>query len=410
VSKKTISSDSNDRWNITGSHGTWTLEADAELYVINAPAIWVGKKATHNTINILGDIVNNDAISRGAGAAGTHSRALGPVDAIGVGVVGDHNKFVVGEDASITAVYGIWGPASHTDVINHGAISAIVLGIGFDASADIRNFGTVSAVIGIMGGHGTRIFNGEDGRIVGYDVGVEFIGGHDTLINHGAVSGAYYSVYDDGGASKIFNDGRLDGNVYLGFGDDTLDTRGGTIDGDVRGGVGDDTYLVSNQKIRIVELDTEGFDTVKSTVSYVLGDFVERLVLLGKNDIDGTGNDASNMLAGNSGDNVLKGLAGSDVLRGGAGTDRLNGGADSDIFRFIKGDQTDIIVDYTDEVDLIQILDTGFHNFNQLKSHIEEHGPDTWIMLGGDDKIVLRNIFDMSVLEKTDFAFEPIPF
>jgi hypothetical protein len=110
------------------------------------------------------------------------ARALGPVDAIGVGVVGDHNKFVVGEDASITAVYGIWGPASHTDVINHGAISAIVLGIGFDASADIRNFGTVSAVIGIMGGHGTRIFNGEDGRIVGYDVGVEFIGGHDTLI------------------------------------------------------------------------------------------------------------------------------------------------------------------------------------------------------------------------------------
>jgi Ca2+-binding RTX toxin-like protein len=407
MGKKTISSDSNDRWNIGGSHGRWTLEADAELYVIDAPAVWVGKRATDNTVRILGDIVNVDTSPvHAAPAGGLHSRAIAPLGAIGVGVAGDHNTLVVGRDASITAAYGISGPAADTTVVNRGVISALVLGVGFDTSADISNFGTISAVLGVIGGLGSTILNGETGRIVGHDVGVVLSAGYNTLVNHGAIAGSSAAIYDDGGRSRIVNDGRLDGDVVLGRGNDRFDTRGGTVEGEVLGGQGDDIFYVSSRKIDLVEYAGEGYDTVKSTVSYKLGDNFESLVLLGRANIDGIGTGLADTIQGNAGNNLIKGLAGNDVLRGGAGTDRLVGGADSDIFQFVKGDQTDIIVDYVDGTDKIQILGTGFHSFNQLKPHIEEHGPDTWILLGGDDKIVLRDIVDMNVLDKTDFAFE----
>lgn len=64
-----------------------------------------------------------------------------------------------------------------------------------------------------------------------------------------------------------------------------------------------------------------------------------------------TGN--ADQLRGGDGDDRLHGQSGRDLLNGGAGNDRLTGGGGRDTFVFSGG--TDRILDFTDNVDLVQL-------------------------------------------------------
>jgi hypothetical protein len=68
-------------------------------------------------------------------------------------------------------------------------------------------------------------------------------------------------------------------------------------------------------------------DLVLSGVSYTLPTGVANLLLIGTDDIDGTGNGLNNILIGNSGHNTLSGVGGTDYLYGEDGDDILIGGA-----------------------------------------------------------------------------------
>ena len=132
----------------------------------------------------------------------------------------------------------------------------------------------------------------------------------------------------------------LEGNdTLLGLaGNDTLD--GGLGADLMQGGAGDDTYLVDNAGDRVEELANQGnADTVRSEIDYTLTANVENLVLLGTEDLSGTGNHLNNVITGNSGNNTISagdGLdtvhagAGNDLVRGGNGNDTLNGEAGED--------------------------------------------------------------------------------
>ncbi len=91
-------------------------------------------------------------------------------------------------------------------------------------------------------------------------------------------------------------------------------------------------YSVDSLSDTVVENSGEGTnDRVNSTVTYVLGDYVEHLTLTGSAAVNGTGNSLDNTLTGNGASNVLTGLAGNDTLAGGSGNDTLDGGDGNDV-------------------------------------------------------------------------------
>ncbi|MGQ3278542.1 MAG: calcium-binding protein, partial [Shinella sp.] len=125
----------------------------------------------------------------------------------------------------------------------------------------------------------------------------------------------------------------LDGNT----GSNILDGKAGSDA--MSGGKGDDTYIVDNAADKITEKANEGFDLVKTSLTFELGANVENLTLTGSGLVDGfgnaldnaiTGNDSRNVLDGDAGEDYLDGRDGDDILLGGDGDDLLIGGTGGD--------------------------------------------------------------------------------
>lgn len=112
-----------------------------------------------------------------------------------------------------------------------------------------------------------------------------------------------------------------DGNDQL-IGNGGNDVLNGGVGADhLFGGMGDDVYYVDNVGDVVEELADSGYDTVRTTISLTAPANVERIELLGTDNLDATGNELDNVLVGNKGANRLDGGLGADALIGGAGDD-----------------------------------------------------------------------------------------
>ncbi|WP_302850055.1 calcium-binding protein [Sphaerospermopsis torques-reginae] len=177
--------------------------------------------------------------------------------------------------------------------------------------------------------------------------------------------------------NNVLDGGLGDDTIYGQAGNDTLiggegnDTLiGGTGADSLIGGVGNDIYVVDELGDVVIENANEGIDTVVSFISYHLGDHLERLSLIGENNINGAANDLNNAMLGNDGNNFLdggsgndnlSGQGGNDTLIGGEGNDTLTGGVGMDAFRFTSLDGgIDTITDFESGTDQIQIDSNGF--------------------------------------------------
>ena len=116
------------------------------------------------------------------------------------------------------------------------------------------------------------------------------------------------------------------------------------------GGSGNDTYVIDTLADSVVEQSAQGNDTIKTGLTYTLGENIENLTLTGTDNVDGTGNDLGNVLTGNDANNVLSAGAGNDDLIGGAGNDQLDGGAGADFMAGDQGDDTYVVDDANDFV------------------------------------------------------------
>ena len=123
-----------------------------------------------------------------------------------------------------------------------------------------------------------------------------------------------------GNGDDVANGGAGRDNIRGGDGNDTLD--GGAGADKLIGGGGNDTYIVDAGGDVVEETSAaNGIDTVRSSISYTLGQHLENLVLTGAAAINGTGNELDNTITGNGAANILDGGLGADTLQGGGGDD-----------------------------------------------------------------------------------------
>lgn len=232
-----------------------------------------------------------------------------------------------------------------TNGLDSGGIDTVKSSVDFKLGAFVENLTlTGTASLEGTGNELANVITGNENSNLLFGEG-----GNDTLIGNtsrDALSG-------DDGNDKLYGGGDDD---YLdgGAGNDLL--TGGAGNDTMIGGSGNDTYVVDSIDDVVVEdiesvVDTGGIDIVKSSVSFGLGRFVEKLTLTGTAAIDGTGNGLDNTIVGNEAANTLRGLAGNDTISGGAGKDvliagagkdYLTGGADADTFVFGAADASSV--------------------------------------------------------------------
>lgn len=366
------------------------------------------------------------------------------------------NKIIIGKSGLVDAtMHAISTEGQNTRIANLGTIfgSDPDNSVGIESMGDgarISNSGFLKAATGFeITGNDNLIVN--SGVMTGHSgmIGIEFFsqtGEFNRFTNTGIMQGGE-AVRGGDGAEKITNRGDMHGSVKLGAGDDVLVTSR-NIGGDIRmddgndrvtlkgkgaftsleggtgedvfdlragdelslavtigGGMDDDTIIVSRNDLFLKEIAGGGTDTVKSTVSFTLGNEFEDLVLIGTKAVDGTGNILANHITGNDKHNTLNGMAGMDELNGGRGNDVLTGGADADLFVFLAKAGRDVITDFTDGADKIDLKDyKGIGSFDDLEGRIDQDGADTVITLKNGDKITLDN-FDAGNLTMIDFQF-----
>ena len=274
-------------------------------------------------------------------------------------------------------------------IFNQGDITGSI-GIEFQPSSTtaVENFGTIS------GSSGTAInILGSGGKIrnfdtVNGDINAGADGNNMVVVNYGTVNG---DILLGNGTDKYFgrDDGRVAGAVRGGSGADTLDGGNGAdyLYGDqgndlIRAGDGNDVLNGGS-----------GVDTIKGNA--------------GRDAIDG--GDNSDFLFGGADADTIKGGNGNDRIMGGRGDDVMTGNAGADIFIFQRYTDDDVITDFQNNVDKLDLSAYNVNSRNELfsKGGIFSDGSGSIIdltVVGGDGIIMVE---DMSVGDwsASDFIF-----
>lgn len=351
-----------------------------------------------DAIVLLGD--NTTFINRGT------VYTSGVSDPIAVMSTGDDGRFTNAGFLKADVGFDITGNGNR--VVNSGVMANFsgTIGIEFHSVAGdvnrVINTGIMHGTVGVIGADGREIIINKGEMTAGVQLG----GGDDIVVTSGIMGG---DVNLDAGNDRFTLRGN--GNVSQlagGAGDDVLDVRRGnelSVSSTIYGGADDDVFIISRNDLALGEFAGGGTDTVKSTVSFTLADEFENLVLIGTKAINGTGNGTANALTGNDARNTLSGMGGMDILNGAGGNDVLTGGTAADLFVFQSKSGKDVITDFTDGSDRIDLSDyKGIGAFQDLEGRISQNGADTVITLKNGDRITLDNV-DAGNLTVADFQF-----
>ncbi len=298
---------------------------------------------------------------------------------------------------------------SGNDTINGNVVDNVLVGgAGADTLRGYQGNDTLDGGTGadfMYGGAGDDVYVVDN---MNDFVSEQFGEGTDTVLS----SAGFVALSDDienltlvAGAGWISGIGNALDNVLIGNesrndfsglgGNDTLDGRAGA---DVlNGGTGNDTYVVDNVGDVVTELAGEGTDTVRSSISYVLGANLENLILAGgAGSIDGTGNSLANAITGNEANNRLDGGTGADSMTSGAGNDSYVVDNAGDVATELAGEGTDVVVSsltYTLGANLENLtLASGAGQINGTGTDLANlitgnEGANALVGLGGDDAL-----------------------
>ncbi|MDF2232235.1 hypothetical protein P2H44_06675 [Albimonas sp. CAU 1670] len=301
----------------------------------------------------------------------------------GIEMVGRGTVFNTGSIAALDAfgigveIWGFSGTRAPT-LVNHGTISgAKSFGGDIDDRDVVRNFGTMIGDVDQLGGDDLL----RNGGLIDGDIHLQ--DGEDVLRNGGGEIQGDVSMSDD--ADRLHNgDGLIFGDVDMGGTADKVFNQGGAIHGDLTLGAGNDLYR--GGKGSVVEGRIIGGDDNDTVVG---GD--------GEDTVEGGG--GFDVIRGKGGDDDLTGGAGLDTIVGGAGDDQMTGGSLSDVFRIGKHSGDDVITDFENEVDVIDLTRlsiTGTGKVAQVQAAAHDVAGGSIIdldALGGDGSLELQGFF-----------------
>jgi Ca2+-binding RTX toxin-like protein len=389
-----IKGNTSQPFQVVGSGDTWIVDSSASIVTaqdFHEAALSDGLNSHDSRIVINGTVIGSPE-----------------GDDYGVLLQGRRATVEIGKSGELRGDIAVYAAGRHESLTNHGDIISSSRAVFAEHFITVSNSGTMDTGGGIKCEEGGDVTNEVGGKMIVQDTAVNFDsdeGVASTLVNHGYIDAYYYAVDGGLGDDTIINRGVMKGNISLGFGNDTFDNRGGSIDDDISSDEGNDTLITDNSAVKLSEGGGGGTDTVKSTVSYTLSDYVENLLLIGKANVDATGNTMKNRLDGNAGNNHLSGDAGKDHLDGHKGNDIMTGGAGGDTFVFAKDYGHDTISDFEKGVDRIDLR--GWDNvtsFSDLKAHHATDNGGDLVIQSGDDRLILKQV-DLSDLHASDFMF-----
>jgi serralysin len=131
----------------------------------------------------------------------------------------------------------------------------------------------------------------------------------------------------------------------------------------------------------------------------------------GNDFVDGNGgNDRINLGSGNdvglggAGRDQISGGSGNDTINGDSGNDHLCGGAGRDVFVFGTNAGRDIVADFRNGQDQIDLTALGLTQFADLSARIAAKGHDTVISLGEHGNVTLKGVA-VGQIDAGDFIF-----
>ncbi len=413
---------------INQSGDGWVIGSQGAIAVGEKVAIYQDVKAKGGTVDIDGTVSNTSKVKFGIFAGGDNGRWTVGIDGLieagsGLYVAGNGANLTIHGQIQARGKYGAWFCGSSHEIVNDGFVVAndgVGLGLA-KGLVSIVNDGTIEAKTGIYSRGATLdLTNGTDGAITGSNFGVRSGGAQVSIKNSGLIESPQWAILTKEAADNIENAGQINGFVGLGDGNDRFLQSAGSLNGyiflgegndhftysggtmvdvaggisQVDGGIGDDLYDTGDLYVYLIEAVDGGIDTQRASITTTLANNVENLVLTGNASAGGTGNGLDNRLTGNAGDNGLAGGAGDDIIDGGAGADNLAGGAGNDIFVFATGHGNDVITDWNelfDRVDMSQMV--GVENFQELLAYLSFSEGNLLIEIGNDTLLILATDF-----------------
>lgn len=293
----------------------------------------------------------------------------------------------------------------------------------FQTNNAVHTFGNDTVITNLVGGQliatstqgagvhigSTNISSGDGSIVTNYGeitsvqaYGVDFSNMENTevatLTNFGTISGGAGSFRGNESGEVVTNSGTMNGNVLLRQGDDTYQGRGdGVVLGEVRGAAGDDALIGASGEDLFD--GGSGEDVLRGRAGDDILEGGEDDDLLAGNTGDDRvdGNQGDDRLFGNRGDDIVRGGSGNDLISGGRGDDVLTGNSGADVFVFNRRTDDDIITDFQNNLDQLDLSAFGLANVAALRNAggIVENGAGSIIdltVIGGDGVIYVDDM------------------